>query len=184
MDEKNQNKPSQLRGLVIVYTGNGKGKTTAAMGMLMRAWGRGMRVGAIQFIKDTQNEYGESLAAKRMGIDIRQVGNGCTWQGRDLQNMRGCGLEGWTYAQEQIQADRYDILLLDEFSFLFHFKWLDVDETIAWLRLHKPPQLTLVITGRYAPQALIDYADLVTEMKEIKHPFKTEGLLSQSGVDY
>jgi len=182
MAEKKQSQTR--RGLVIVYTGNGKGKTTAAMGMLMRAWGRGLKVGAIQFIKDSQHEYGESLAAKRMGIPIHQVGNGCTWQGKELQDMRVFGMEGWAFAQEQIRSGSFDILLLDEFSYLFHFEWLDVDETIAWLRLHKPTGLTLVMTGRYAPQALMDYADLVTEMKEIKHPFKTEGLLSQPGVDF
>ena len=182
MAEKKQGQTH--RGLVIVYTGNGKGKTTAAVGMLMRAWGRGLKVGAIQFIKDSQHEYGESLAAKRMGISIHQVGNGCTWQGKELQDMRVFGIEGWTYAQKQIRSGGFDILLLDEFSYLFHFAWLDVDETIAWLQQHKPAGLTLVMTGRYAPQALMDYADLVTEMKEIKHPFKTEGLLSQSGVDF
>ncbi|MDK2980339.1 MAG: cob(I)alamin adenosyltransferase [Chloroflexota bacterium] len=175
---------AEKRGLVIVYTGEGKGKTTAAMGMLMRAWGRGMRVSAIQFIKDTQHEYGESMAAKRMGFPIRQVGNGCTWQGRKLEDMRGFGLQGWAMAQEAIRSGESDVLLLDEFTYLMHFGWLKVEEVVDWLRQNRPADLTLVMTGRYAPQALMDYADLVTEMKEIKHPFATEGLLSQPGIDY
>lgn len=184
MEQEKKNCTNQSKGLVIVYTGNGKGKTTAAMGMLMRAWGRDMKVAAIQFIKDDKNEYGESLAAKRMGIEIYQVGDGCTWQSRDMQQTMACGRNGWEFAKQKIREGCYDILLLDEFTYLFYFEWLEIKETIAWLRQNKPSNLHLVITGRYAAPELIQYANLVTEMREVKHPFQDEGLLSQPGVDY
>ncbi len=174
----------QKKGLVIVYTGNGKGKTTAAMGMLMRAWGRDMKVTAVQFIKDELSNYGEALAAERMGIEIIQVGDGCTWKSKDMNKTIACGVEGWEIAKQKILDTSYDIILLDEFTYPMHFKWLDVNEVISWLKENKPPNLHLVITGRDAPQELIDYADLVTEMLEVKHPFRDIKLLSQEGVDY
>ena len=172
------------KGLVIVYTGNGKGKTTAAMGMLMRAWGRGMKVCAVQFIKDKESRYGEALAAERMGLEITQVGDGCTWKSKDMEKTAACGVAGWELAKKKILDPSYDIILLDEFTYPMSFGWLDVEEVLGWLKEHKRPDLHLVITGRNAPQALIDYADLVTEMLEIKHPFKDSKLLGQAGVDY
>jgi len=179
-----QKSAGKRKGLVIVYTGNGKGKTTAALGMLLRAWGRGMKVAAIQFIKDTRSQYGESLAAQRLGIEILQVGDGCTWQSKDMDQTIAHGRDGWEIAKQKILDASYDILLLDEFTFPLRFKWLDAGEVIEWLRQNKPPKLHLVITGRHAPNELIQYADLVTEMKEVKHPFHDEGLLGQPGVDF
>ena len=174
----------RTKGLVIVYTGDGKGKTTAAMGMLMRAWGRDKKVTAVQFIKDKSSNYGEAMAADRMGIEIIQVGDGCTWKSKDMDKTIACGLEGWEIAKQKIMDSSYDIVLLDEFTHPLHFKWLDINEVIEWLKEHKPSRLHLVITGRNAPRELIEYADLVTEMQEVKHPFRDSKLLSQEGVDY
>lgn len=184
--EKNSDKKikEERVGLVVLYTGNGKGKTTAAMGMLMRAWGRGMQVCAIQFVKSPDQQYGESLAAGRMGIEIVQVGDGCTWQSKDMDKTIACAVSGWEFAKQKIMDTSYDIILLDEFTYPFHFGWLDVREVLKWLKAHKPPNLHLVLTGRYAPPELIEYANLVTEMVEVKHPFKDEKLLSQIGVDF
>lgn len=183
-NENRQNSVQKRVGLVIIYTGNGKGKTTAAMGLLLRAWGRGMKVAAIQFIKDKKSEYGESLAAKRMGIEIMQVGDGCTWQSQDMEKTIHCALEGWEIAKTMILKNNLDVVILDEFTHTLHFGWLDTQHVINWFKENKPERLYLVITGRNAPRQLIDYADLVTEMKEIKHPYKDKGLLSQHGVDY
>lgn len=177
-------KKREKKGLVLVYTGDGKGKTTAAMGLLMRAWGRDMKVCAIQFIKSIDRQYGESLAAKCMGIEIMQVGDGCTWQSKDMEKTAACGVNGWEIAKQKIMDTSYDVIVLDEFTFPLHFEWLDIHEVLAWLKEHKPQKLHLVITGRYAPKELIEYADLVTEMREIKHPFRSENLLSQEGVDF
>lgn len=174
----------QQKGLVIVNTGPGKGKTTAALGMLLRAWGRDMRLGGVQFFKHENANYGELRALKRMGITLTPMGDGFTWTSRDLDETQAKALHGWEMAKQQIASDQYDIFLLDEFTYVLHFGWLDVHEVIDWLRMHKPDMLHLVITGRDAPQALIDYADLVTEMRVVKHPFKDQGIKAQRGIEF
>ncbi|MEW5958547.1 MAG: cob(I)yrinic acid a,c-diamide adenosyltransferase [Chloroflexota bacterium] len=173
------------KGLVIVNTGNGKGKSTAAFGVLLRAWGRGMKVGVIQFIKNEQARYGEIKAAGRMGnIDWLSSGDGFTWTSRDMAETEARARHGWKMAQARIAGGRYDLLILDEFTYLLHYGWLDTPQVIEWLKANKPPLLHLIITGRYAPAELIAYADLVTEMREIKHPFKEQGVRAQPGIEY
>ncbi len=173
------------KGLVIVHTGNGKGKTTAALGMLLRAWGRGMKVGVIQFIKNENARYGEIKAAERMGqIDWITTGDGFTWTSKDMDETEAKARHGWQLAQERITGNQYDLLLLDEFTYTLHYGWLETEAVITWLKANKPPRLHLVITGRYAPEALIEYADLVTEMREIKHPYKEQGIRAQAGIEY
>jgi cob(I)alamin adenosyltransferase len=176
---------ARKKGLVIVHTGNGKGKTTAALGMLLRAWGRGMKVGVIQFIKHENARYGEIRAAERMGqIDWLSTGDGFTWTSQDMDETEAKARHGWQLAQERIASDQYDLLLLDEFTYPLHYGWLETEAVIAWLKANKPARLHLVITGRYAPEALIEYADLVTEMREIKHPYKEQGIRAQAGIEY
>ncbi len=174
----------QQKGLVIVNTGHGKGKTTAALGLLLRAWGRDMRLGGIQFLKHENANYGELRALERMGIALTPMGDGFTWASRDLDETQAKALHGWEMAQQQIISGQYDIFLLDEFTYVLHFGWLDAHTVTDWLRNHKPAMLHLVITGRDAPQALIDYADLVTEMREVKHPFKQQGIKAQKGIEF
>jgi cob(I)alamin adenosyltransferase len=169
------------RGLVIVNTGNGKGKTTAALGLAMRAWGRDMRVCVIQFIKGA-DRTGEALAARRMGIEWHVTGSGFTWTG-DKAEQKRLAVAAWADAQEKIAGGAYHVIALDEFTYAFEFGWLEPADVIAWLRVHKPPLLHLVITGRGAPQELIDYADLVTEMVEVKHPYRN-GIPGQPGIEY
>lgn len=173
------------KGLLIVYTGNGKGKTTAALGTLLRAWGRGMRVGVIQFIKNENARYGEIKAAAKMGgIDWLTTGDGFTWTSADMDETVARARHGWQLAQTRIAGGGYDLLILDEFTYALHYGWLNTDEVLAWLRENKPPDLHLIITGRYAPAALVDVADLVTEMQPIKHPFKEQGIRAQPGIEY
>lgn len=173
------------KGLVIVNTGNGKGKSTAAFGVLLRAWGRKLKVGVIQFIKHEQARYGEIKAVERMGeIDWLSSGDGFTWTSQDIEETEARARHGWARAQQKIVGGQYDLLILDEFTYLLHYGWVDTHEVIEWLKANKPPMLHLIITGRYAPEALIDYADLVTEMREIKHPFKEQGIRAQPGVEY
>lgn len=171
------------RGLVIVNTGNGKGKTTAALGLLFRAWGRGMRVCMLQFIKNKNAHYGEIKAAQKLGIEITPVGDGFTWTSKDIDETIAHAHHGWEKTKKCIASGDYDIVILDEFTYTLHFGWLDTDEVIAWLKENKPPMLHLVITGRNAPQELISYADLVTEMQEIKHPHN-EGIKAQPGIEF
>ncbi|GMV33485.1 cob(I)yrinic acid a,c-diamide adenosyltransferase [Chloroflexi bacterium CFX5] len=171
------------KGLLIVYTGNGKGKTTAALGMMFRAWGRGMRVGMFQFLKSGTADYGEYRAAKKLGIEIESLGDGCSWESKDWEISREVNLAAWEKVKEKITSGGYDVLVLDEFTFLFHFKWLDPAETVRWILQNKPPSLHLVITGRDAPAEFLDMADLVTEALEIKHPYQ-QGVLAQAGIEF
>jgi len=173
------------KGLVIVNTGNGKGKTTAALGVMTRAWGRKLRVGVLQFLKNENARFGEIKASERMGnIDWISTGDGWTWTSQAIDETEAKARRGWQIAQERITSGNYDLLILDEFTYPLHYGWLDTTEVVAWLEANKPTMLHLIITGRYAPPALIDYADLVTEMREIKHPFKEQAIRAQPGIEY
>jgi cob(I)alamin adenosyltransferase len=172
------------KGLVIVNTGNGKGKTTAALGVLFRAWGRDLRVIMLQFLKHEGARFGEIRAAEKIGVTIRPVGDGFTWTSRDMKTTMALARHGWEEAKRLILGHEYDVVILDEFTYPLHFGWLDTAEVIAWLQAHKPPSLHLIITGRDAPPELIAYADLVTEMREIKHPWALQGLAAQPGIDF
>lgn len=171
------------QGLVIVNTGQGKGKTTAALGTLFRAWGRGMRPCVIQFLKHEAGGWGEVRAAHDLGIEWHKTGDGFTWQSEDMDETTAKALHGWEVAQEKITSGDYDLIILDEFTYPLKFGWLDADEVVNWLREHKPPMLHLIITGRDAPAALTDFADLVTEMRKVKHPFD-EGIRAQPGIEF
>ena len=171
------------QGLVIVNTGNGKGKTTAALGTLFRVWGRGMRTCVIQFIKHETGNWGEIQAARKIKIEWHTMGDGFTWLSKDLDATADKARAAWTLAQEKIASGAYDLILLDEMTYTLHKGWLDVNAVIAWLKEHKPPELHLIMTGRDAPAALIEYADLVTEMREIKHPY-TRGIKAQAGIEF
>ncbi len=171
------------KGLLIVHTGNGKGKTTAALGTMLRAWGRGMRVCVVQFIKAQTGAWGEVKAAKKLGIEWHKMGDGFTWQSRDMDQTRSRALNAWQLAQNKIASGNYDLILLDEFTYVLKFGWLDVNDVIAWLKANKPEMLHLIITGRNAPQELVEFADLVSEMCEIKHPFNV-GIRAQKGIEF
>ena len=177
-------KENRKKGLLIVNTGTGKGKTTAAFGLAMRARGRGMRVAMIQFIKPGTANFGEIRAARDLGIEIQGVGDGWTWRSKDLDESAALARAGWARAQEVIAAGEHDLVVLDEFTYTMQYGWLDTAEVLAWIAEHKPPMLHLAITGRYAPEALIEAADLVTEMRLIKHPFKEQGIRAQAGIEF
>ncbi len=182
--EQNSSQKNQKKGLVIVNTGNGKGKTTAALGIIFRAWGREMRLCVIQFIKNEHARYGETRAAEKLGIEWLCTGDGFTWKSRDIEASKARAVRAWAVAQEKISSGEYDVIVLDEFTYLLHYKWLDTADVVAWLAEHKPAMLHLVITGRYAPPELIDFADLVTEMHEVKHPFAQQGIRAQAGIEF
>ena len=171
------------KGLLIVYTGNGKGKTTAALGMAMRAAGHGLRVCFIQFIKGSWH-YGELDGVKRFDglIDLRVMGKGFTWKSENLDEDTRLAREAWDFAAEAIASGKYHTVVLDEFTYLLHYKMLEVAPCLKRLQERNPTQ-HVVITGRYAPQELIEAADLVTEMREIKHPLKS-GVKAQKGIEF
>ena len=171
------------KGLLIVNTGEGKGKTTAALGMVLRAWGRGFRICVIQFVKAETGGWGEIKAAKKLGIEWHATGDGFTWLSKDMDETTARALRGWEIAKEKIASNQYDLIVLDEFTYALHFGWLNISEVLEWLRLNRPPSLHLIITGRSAPEALIEQADLVTEMRLIKHPYD-QGILAQPGIEF
>jgi cob(I)alamin adenosyltransferase len=171
------------KGLVIVNTGNGKGKTTAALGLLLRAWGRDLRLCVIQFIKAETGAWGEFKAARKLGIEWHKLGDGFTWLSKDMDETIAKARHGWQIAQEKIASGAYDLIVLDEFTYPLHYGWLDTDQVISWLQAHRPADLHLVITGRYAPPALLEYADLATEMNVIKHPYD-QGIPAQPGIEF
>lgn len=172
------------KGLLIINTGNGKGKTTAAIGVLARARGRKMRVGGIQFFKHENANFGELRALRELGVELTPMGDGFTWTSRDLEETQAKALHGWSVAQQRIISGEYDIFLLDEFTYVLHFGWLAAADVAAWITANKPPMLHLIITGRDAPRELIEIADLVTEMREVKHPFRDQGIKAQKGVEF
>ncbi len=183
-EQKPSRRKAVKKGLVIVNTGDGKGKTTAALGILMRAWGRDMRLGGIQFFKHENANFGELRAAQRMGFTLAPMGDGFTWTSRDMDETQARALHGWAVARQQIASGAYDIFLLDEFTYVMSFGWVDVREVIDWLRANKPPMLHLIITGRAAPPELVAFADLVTEMRLVKHPYADQGIKAQAGVEF
>jgi cob(I)alamin adenosyltransferase len=174
---------SNSKGLVIVNTGNGKGKTTAALGLLMRASGWEKRICMLQFIKNQGASWGEIKMARKMGLEIIPCGDGFTWQSKDLEKSAALAQAAWQETQRRILSDEYDLIVLDEFTYTLSLGWLDTKEVLHWLRANKPSGLHLVITGRDAPGDLIAYADIVTEMREIKHPYK-DGLSAQKGIEF
>jgi len=170
------------KGLVIVNTGSGKGKTTAAMGLLLRAWGRDMRVIMLQFIKHSTANFGEQRAAKKIGVEMRAMGDGFTWRSKDIEQTAELARAHWEDCKNVIASGDYDVIVLDEFTYPLHYGWIPVEDVIEVLSA-RPKMLHIVITGRNAPDALIEYADLVTEMKVIKHPYQS-GIKAQPGVEF
>ena len=173
----------EQRGLVLVHTGDGRGKSTSAFGVILRMLGRRKRAALIQFLKHEGGQWGEVRAFRRLGLEPIKTGDGFTWTSKDLDETQARALHGWARAQDVIISDDYDLVVLDEFTYLLDFGWLDTDVVITWFKKHKPPRLHLLITGRNAPQALIDYADTVTEMVKIKHAFDA-GIKARAGIEF
>ena len=171
------------KGLTMVFTGNGKGKTTAALGQAVRAAGHGKKIAIIQFIKDC-NDTGEAKALAAFGdrIELHVTGSGFSWKQRDMEAFRQVALAGWQLACEKMTSRLFDLVILDELTYLIHFELLPEAEVIAAIAA-KPPELHLIITGRHASPVLIAAADLVTEMREIKHPYH-QGITAQQGIEF
>ena len=168
--------------LVLLYTGNGKGKTSSALGVTMRAWGRGWKICWLQFIKSKTANYGETRAAKRMGIEMIPLGDGFTWLSKDINKDIALARECWALAREKIESAAYDLVVLDEITYPITYGWLEADEVIAALR-ERPADTHVIMTGRNAAPELVEFADLVSEMTEVKHPYQ-QGIKAQRGIDF
>ena len=177
----------ERRGLVIVHTGEGKGKTTAALGLALRAWGGGLRVLILQFIKGGRT-YGELSAVEKLAeaegrIELRQLGLGFTRRedGREEEHKKAAK-EALIEAKKETASGKWDLIVLDEINYAVKFGLLKEDEVLG-LILEKPAPLHLVLTGRDAAPKIVEAADLVTEMKLLKHPF-SEGIKAQRGIEF
>lgn len=171
------------KGLVIINTGEGKGKSTAAFGMLLRAWGRDMNVAAVQFIKSETSKFGEHRALEKMGVQVIPAGRGFTWTSHDLDEDAEKARHGWKTASEMILSGDYDVMMLDEITYPIRYGWIEASEVIETLS-KRPEMMHVVLTGRHAPDELVEFADLVTEMKMIKHPYAEQGVTAQKGVEF
>ena len=171
------------KGLLMVFTGDGKGKTTAALGMALRAAGHGMKVCFIQFIKGSW-KYGEMEAVKRFGdsIDFRVMGRGFTWKSENIEEDRRLAREAWAFARTAMDSGEYRMVVLDEFTYLLNFGMIETEAAMD-VFARKPADLHLVVTGRNAPEILTAAADLVTEMRAVKHPYQA-GIKAQKGVEF
>lgn len=172
----------ETTGLVIVNTGKGKGKTTAALGVLLRAWGWEMKVVMFQFIKSSGDNRGEYRAAQQMGVEILALGTGFSWRDKSTQKSKCQAIKLWDLARERIISGSHDIVILDELSYPLRYGWLSAEEVLDVLR-HRPKGIHVVITGRNVPQECIDFADVVTEMREVKHPLR-KGIKAQPGIEF
>ncbi|GAA6760590.1 cob(I)yrinic acid a,c-diamide adenosyltransferase [Thermus oshimai] len=172
----------ERRGLVLVYTGDGKGKSTAAFGLALRAHGRGLRVRVFQFIKHEGARFGEHRAFAQLGVPVEGLGDGFTWKSRDLERSRALAYAGWQRAKEALLSGAYDLLVLDEITYPIRYGWVPLGEVLEALK-DRPPHVHVVLTGRGAPEALLELADTVTEMRKVKHAFD-QGVPAQRGIEH
>ncbi len=177
------------KGLLIVHTGKGKGKSTAAFGLVMRAIGNDFCVGIVQFVKGKW-QTGERPVLEKFPeqVEMRVSGEGFTWDTQDRARDIAAAQSGWTAAKEMIEScrgesPRYDMILLDELNIVLRYDYLPLDEVVEYLK-NKPKDLHVIVTGRNAKPPMIEAADLVTEMTEIKHPFRTQGVKAQKGIEF
>ncbi len=175
--------------LLIVNTGHGKGKSTAAFGLMLRAWAQGWPIGVYQFVKSGKWRVGEHAAAQALSqadaggrIDWFKMGDGWTWTSRDLQESADLAREGWEEVKRRIAGETYRLLVLDEFTYPMTFGWVEVAEVVDVLA-HRPGFQHVVVTGRDAPAALVEVADLVSEVTKVKHPYE-RGQRGQKGIEW
>jgi cob(I)alamin adenosyltransferase len=173
------------KGLLMVNTGDGKGKTTAALGVLVRAAGREMNCCLIQFMKAKTDRYGEHESLETLGVEVHTMGDGFTWDTNDKTQDIKTSEETWALCLEKMRSEEYDLLVFDEIVYVLDYKFLDVEKVIAEIKeiRARQPHLHIIMTGRNAPPELVEAADLVTEMKEIKHPFHA-GIYAQQGIEF
>lgn len=178
----------KTKGLLMLNTGDGKGKTTAAIGVMVRAAGRGMHCCMVQFMKSRTDRYGEHESFEKLDIEVHTMGDGFTWDTNDKSQDIKTSEETWALCVEKMRSGDYDLLVFDELLYVLSYGFLDIDAVIAEIRAVRAeqPHLHLILTGRNVDNALqkmMDEAELVTEMTEIKHPFHA-GIFAQQGIEF
>jgi cob(I)alamin adenosyltransferase len=178
-------RPDGLRNapsLLMVNTGNGKGKSSAAFGVMVRGVARGWRVAVLQFIKSGDWKVGEETVGRQLGVDWQALGHGFTWDSANLDGDKALAQQSWATARAVIEAGEHQLVILDELTYLMNWAWIDAAEVVEVLRT-RPPKVNVIVTGRDASQELQDIADTVTEMREIKHAYNA-GIRAKRGIDY
>ncbi len=178
-------RPDGLRGadsLVIVNTGNGKGKSSSAFGMMIRGVARGWNVAVVQFIKSGDWKVGEEKIGRQLGVDWHAFGEGFTWDSDDMTNDIAHARDGWNKAVELMNAGEHQLVIFDELTYLSSFGWLPIGDVVAAISA-RPSHVNVIVTGRDAARELIEIADTVTEMVEVKHAYQ-QGIRAMRGLDY
>jgi cob(I)alamin adenosyltransferase len=172
----------RVTSLVLINTGHGKGKSSAAFGVMGRAWARGWKVGVVQFVKGGKWKVGERKLAEHLDIDWQVLGDGFTWESTDLDETAAKGRHAWEVAKAKLASGEYDMLILDELTYAVTYGWVPVDDVVAGV-LNRDPKTNVVITGRDAAPELIEIADTVTEMRMVKHAYE-RGIKARKGIEY
>jgi cob(I)alamin adenosyltransferase len=175
-------KRATARSVVIVNTGHGKGKTTAAMGTLIRAVARGWNVCVVQFIKSGKWRVGEAQVAKQLGVDWWTIGDGFSWDSDDLNESEAVARSAWDAARQKVSSGDYHLVVLDEITYPMNWGWISSEEVARVIR-DRPPHVNVIATGRDAPPELVDVADTITEMVSIRHAYD-RGVQARRGIDY
>ena len=168
--------------LLLINTGDGKGKSTAAFGTAIRALARGWKVAVVQFLKSGEWSVGEEKIGTELGIDWWALGDGFTWDSENMDESQAIAESAWDTARSTIESGKYDLVVLDEVTYPVNWGWIPVDEIVSVLR-GRPESVNVILTGRDAPQTLVDIADTVTEMVKVKHAFD-RGVMARRGIDY
>jgi cob(I)alamin adenosyltransferase len=168
--------------IVLLNTGHGKGKSSAAFGVMARGWARGWRVGVVQFIKGGKWKTGERKLADHLGVEWHTLGDGFTWESTDLDETAAKGRHAWDVAAAKLASGDYDLLILDELTYAVKYEWVPVDEVVAGIR-DRAEGTNVVMTGRDAADELVELADTVTEMRKVKHAFD-QGITAKKGIEY
>jgi cob(I)alamin adenosyltransferase len=171
------------KGLLIVNTGSGKGKTTAAFGMAVRVLGHGMKLGVVQFIKGALHTAERDFLGSVAQCDFVTMGDGYTWNTQDRDADMATARKGWESAKQMILSGDYQMVVLDELNIVLKYEYLPIEEVLEVFG-QRPAMLHIVVTGRHAPDALIEAADLVTEMRLVKHPYREQHVKAQRGVEF
>ena len=170
------------KSLVIINTGDGKGKSTAAFGTMLRAVARGWKVAVVQFLKSGEWSVGEEAIGVKLGVDWWALGDGFTWDSANIDESQAIAREAWRSAKNLILAGEHRLVICDEITYAINWGWIDGDDVIATLAA-RPANVSVILTGRDAPQPLIDIADTVTEMRKVKHAYDA-GIIAKRGIDY
>ena len=172
----------RAESIVLVNTGHGKGKSSAAFGVMGRAWARGWKVAVVQFIKSGKWQVGERKLADHLGVEWHTLGDGFTWESTDLDETEAKARHAWTVARAMLASGDYDLIILDELTYAATYGWVPVDEIVDGVR-DRSPRTNVVITGRDAPEELVAVADTVTEMRKVKHAYD-QGIKAKKGIEY